>query len=148
MPDIIDQAVQLGVSHISPLISVHTNNREFNLERYKKIAKEALEQSNRCDSVEILPPMPLEAFVSQAFELILFANETEKEKNLLNIQTWPEKLALLIGPEGGFSQSEIAYLSSNARSISLGENILKAPTACTALLSQISLLRSNTSRLN
>jgi len=141
MPDIIDQAVQLGVTHITPLISAHTNNREFNLERYKKIAKEALEQSNRLDLAQVLPPMSLENFIAQEFDLIIFANEREKENNLLSVKTWPKKLALLVGPEGGFSESEIAYLSTKACSITLNKNILKVTAACVALLAQISLLR-------
>ena len=141
MPDIIDQAVQLGATCITPIISARTNNREFNLQRYKKIAKEGLEQSDRCDFVEILPPASLEDFASQEFELIVFANETEKENNLLSIKQWPEKLALIVGPEGGFEESEIAYLKTKAFSVTLNKNILKVQTACSALLAQICLLR-------
>jgi RsmE family RNA methyltransferase len=59
----------------------------------------------------------------------------------LSVKTWPKKLALLVGPEGGFSDSEIDYLTSKACSVTLNENILKVPTACAALLAQISLLR-------
>jgi 16S rRNA (uracil1498-N3)-methyltransferase len=143
MSDIIDKAVQLGATHITPIISTYTQNREFNLERYSKIAKEAAEQSDRCDMPIIHVPESLENFLKNSFDLILFANETENQKNILDIKKWPEKIALLVGPEGGFSAEEIAKLNlcNNIFSVTLSHNILRSETAVISLLAQISLLR-------
>jgi 16S rRNA (uracil1498-N3)-methyltransferase len=142
MSDIIDKAVQLGVTHITPIISTYTQNREFNIERYSKIIKEAAEQSNRCDMPQIFLPQKLDDFLQQEFDLMMFANETQEHVTVLNIQKWPEKVALLIGPEGGFSDLEIQKLSDIAHSITLGPSILRSETAVIALLAQMSLVRN------
>ena len=144
MPEIISQAVQLGVTSISPIISQYTNITQFNFQRYNHIAKEAIEQSGRCDKVIIQTPTTLNNFVDLKFDLLIWADEQQKEQKLANIKTWPQNLALLVGPEGGWSQLERNFLQQQQRvvSISFSQNILRTETACSAALAQIALMRS------
>jgi 16S rRNA (uracil1498-N3)-methyltransferase len=143
MSEIFDKGTQLGVTHFLPIISSYTQNKEFNLGRYQKIIKEATEQCGRCDMPILEEPQSLEHFLQRQFDLLIFANETEEEKNVLNIEKWPKNIALLVGPEGGFSSDEIEMIQKtrNTFSITLSKNILRSETAVIALLSQIQLLR-------
>lgn len=75
---------------------------------------------------------------------MLYANEHEKEENsILKLNKDITNISIVIGPEGGFTNDEIALLASykNAYSISLGKNILRAETAAIAALAQVNLVR-------
>jgi 16S rRNA (uracil1498-N3)-methyltransferase len=145
MAQIIDAATQLGATCITPIISQYVNNKEFNPERYRRIAIEATEQSGRCAPPEILPPIPLTEFVAQEFDLILFADEGQLRQNLNHFTQQlksSNKIAAIVGPEGGFAPQEQEALRAKAISICLGEYILRAEVACTSLLSQIGIMRT------
>ncbi len=75
---------------------------------------------------------------------MLYANEHEKEENsILKLNKDITDISIVIGPEGGFTNDEIALLASynNTHSISLGKNILRAETAAVAALAQIRLVK-------
>jgi 16S rRNA (uracil1498-N3)-methyltransferase len=75
--------------------------------------------------------------------MLIFANETEKAKDLTSINTWLDKVFILVGPEGGFSNLEIQEINAleQACSVSLGPYRLRSELAAVALLSQILLFR-------
>ncbi len=141
MSDVIDQATQLGVSCITPIISAYTQNKEVNIDRYQRIAIEATEQSGRCSVPLINSPQKIDDFLNESFDLLVFANESEELNRVSDIKIWPDKLGVLVGPEGGFSELEINKVNkvNNCYSVSLGKNILRSETAVIAILSQISL---------
>ena len=143
MSQVIDQAVQLGVTHIHPIISDKTKVHNFNVSRYEKIIIEATEQSDRMDLAQISLIGNLKTFLDNKFELVIFADISQDKNTVLNIETFPQNLACIVGPEGGFSQQEQDYINSfdNVFSVSLGKNTLRAETATITLISQISLLR-------
>ena len=62
---------------------------------------------------------------------IIFCNEYEQKISFKDLKNIEGKIALLTGPEGGFSTEEVAFITKqpNVISISLGNNILRAETA-------------------
>jgi len=143
LPEMINQATQLGATHITLLQTSYSQNHSLNIHRYQKIATEAIEQCGRFDLPDISGPITLDEFLKLDLDLLVFANEKETSSKLLNIQNWPKKVGLLIGPEGGFSLEEAQKIQKlpHAVSVKLSDNILRAETAASSLLAQIILLR-------
>ena len=144
---IVQKCTELGVHKIIPALSERSIPKAEKQERWQKIAKEAAEQSGRSTIPEISPLTKFEEVLKtkDQFDLALIPWELEKENALKNILTTgrPEdrktgRLLILIGPEGGFSRSEIELAkSAGFIPISLGPRILRAETAGMAILSMI-----------
>ncbi len=141
---IIMKATELGVSHIAPILTARTQVREINLQRCESIAIEAAEQSERLTVPKILEPQLLADMVKTgpAGQLPLICAEFGEA---LPIQECLKKLsehsyssiAIVTGPEGGFSVEELNLLCGmpHAVAIRLGPRILRADTAAIAALS-------------
>lgn len=134
---ICDMATQMGVTKIIPIISERVQRREVNEERIKKIIMEAARQSERFDIPEFISPIDLSDIKDTKCKKVFFANETE-ENNLVRHADYND-VGALIGPEGGFTESEIEFLNSLdfVYSVSLGQNVLRAETAAITLLSKV-----------
>ena len=131
--DLINMATQLGVKKLVPVITEHTTAQHINWERMKKIATEAAEQSNRNSVPEITTPIK---FSDIDLSKIAFADEraahgaTRESHTKIN--------SILVGPEGGFSDSEFATLdAADAVGISLGTTILRAELAAAIAITKI-----------
>lgn len=131
--DLINMATQMGVARFLPVITERTVAHHINWERMRKIATESAEQSNRNSVPEILQPVK---FSDLDLSDVVFADERAAYgKEMLN-NTDTKKI--LIGPEGGFSDSEFSALdSAGAHGISLGKTILRAETAAIVALGKI-----------
>lgn len=146
MMQIIDIATQLGVTEIKPIISSRTQIRTINEDRYRKCLIESSEQSERLSIPALSSPVNLEHFLRHnEFDKIFYANEMERNNHRLTEESveGASKIAVVIGPEGGFTDEEVVLMAkfTNAYSISLGPNVLRAETAAAALLAQIQLMR-------
>ncbi len=132
--DIINMATQMGVAAFLPVITDRTTAHHINWGRMKKIATEASEQSNR-NSVPVI--LPAVKFSELALSDIVFADERAAYGNVTSDAAAGAK-SILIGPEGGFSDSEFAALdAAGARGISLGRTILRAEVAAIIAISKI-----------
>lgn len=138
---VVEKATELGVKHICPVTTRFTSVHRTNTARLNAIAVEAAEQCERMDvpKVEDLSELSqyLERWNNQ--RTLVYADESGAGSNTL-AQTLPRgPLALLIGPEGGFSKEEFALLRELpfAKAISLGPRILRADTAAITALSVI-----------
>lgn len=134
---VIEKATELGAAKIVPVITAFTNAEHVNLERLKSIAVEAAEQSERLSVPEITPPVDLtDVMASWDPKRSLLVCAESGDASPIVSATAAAPAAILIGPEGGFSQDELAYLRGKpfARFISLGPRILRADTAATAML--------------
>ena len=139
----IQKATELGVSKIFPCLTEYTNIRKINLKNLKDNAIESAEQCERLDIPHIEKLYNLEEILSNwpTNRKLIFCDE-KLEKNELILKTLAPlndsryKFAVLIGPEGGFSESEKKLIKSNRSvvSISLGKRILRADTAITVAL--------------
>ena len=147
MEYVIQKAVELGVSKIAPFISknvvVKVEGKDINKksDRWNKIALEAVKQCGRSDIVSVdnvINFNEMKEALSE-YDRVILAYENEKEplKNILRSLNKKEKIAIIIGAEGGFNVDEVEQIltNKNAVSVSLGSRILRAETASLNLLS-------------
>jgi len=147
MDYVVQKAVELGVKNIIPAITKNTivkldeKDEVKKVERLNKIAKEAVEQCGRADSVSVESVNELSKIDWTLYDAVLVCHEKSDVslKDTLNSIKDKKKLAVVIGPEGGLEDIEVNKIlqSSNAKDISLGERILRAETASLNILSII-----------
>jgi 16S rRNA (uracil1498-N3)-methyltransferase len=140
---VIAKSVELGVSEIRLVTTERTNADHTRIDRLEAIATEAAEQTGRLDVPRILAPAPLTRVLdAQPGEgRLIFCDEAGDAPPLLGILGGQVAgpLAVLIGPEGGFSASERAGLRSRSGviAVSLGPRILRADTAALSALTLV-----------
>jgi len=133
---IVEKAVELGVARILPVVTDFTNEKA----RQDKLQAHAVEAAEQCGGTYV-PDVAEVTKLSAVLDCwgdrrILFCDEglVGTAANLASLTPGP--WAVLIGPEGGFSDSERARLHAmpQAQAISLGPRILRADTAAVAAL--------------
>lgn len=143
---VVQKAVELGVTGIVPLALTHSvvqlsgERAEKRVERWRKIAVGAAKQSKR-DKVPFVADIQNLATVMQGdYDLILLAYEGETKVSLKAAlqNSTAKKILLIIGPEGGMSESEVELaVKKGAKTVSLGRRILRSETAGMVALSCI-----------
>ena len=148
---IIQKAVELGVKEIIPVqmercvAKIEGNKVKAKTERYQAIAESAAKQCKRAFIPNVLQPVSLKTALEKAKDLDLFLVPYENEqgiKSTINALAKIKKgfkVGVLIGPEGGFSDNEIALAKTVGESISLGKRILRTETASITALSMLML---------
>ncbi len=146
MLEAIKAAVQLGTSQIIPIVSERTQYKKIAKDRVEKCIIQATEQSERFLPTKLLPVMNLSDFcINNNFNQIIAAIESENiDNNISNINKIESNTAILIGPEGGFSDAEINTIKSskNMTTISLGNSVLRSEIAAIAAISYVSTTRT------
>ena len=146
MEYMVQKAVEMGVCTLQPVLTDYTQLRKVNLERMKAHALEAAEQCGVLNIPAIHEPKSLKDLISVLPQdrRFLFCDEGEESQNPLPALAAlegqePSKLAVLIGPEGGFSAEERALLRGqpNITPIPLGPRVLRADTAAVAALALV-----------
>ncbi len=137
---IIEKATELGVKKIIPVITRHTITDRVRTERFAAQAAEAAEQSRRLDVPQIGEAIRLETLLSgwEPDRRLFFMDESGRGLPARQaFAAYRGASAVLVGPEGGFSDEELADLRSKpfAVAVSLGPLILRAETAVAASLS-------------
>ncbi len=139
----VQKAVEMGVGRLCPILTAFTQVSRVNLERMRANAVEAAEQCGILAIPPVDPPRKL-ADVLADWDLarrLVFCDESAPVANpaeaLATVARGPA--ALLIGPEGGFSESERADLLARpyVTALSLGPRILRADTAAVAALALV-----------
>jgi 16S rRNA (uracil1498-N3)-methyltransferase len=137
----IEKCTELGVAKIVPMIARRTDAHlaaasAKRVERWRKIALQAAEQSRRPAVAEITTPMKVQEAVKLAAALRILLNESEQEDTLrevLSARKGEGQILLAIGPEGGWAEDELQRFSNEAWiSASLGSTILRVETAAIA----------------
>jgi 16S rRNA (uracil1498-N3)-methyltransferase len=140
------KAVEMGVKRLRPVMTRRTQAGRVNIERLRANAIEAAEQCGVIWLPEILAATPIaEALVGWPGDRwLIFCDEEAPLSDPIEALTItsgdrPKALALLIGPEGGFDESERAMILRlpNVLRLSLGPRILRADTAAVAALALI-----------
>ena len=138
---IIEKCVELGVKKILPVSTDFTNLPKINKNRFKRIMISSAQQCGSTWLPELEDLNDLRK-VLQSWDperIMIFCDETlqgtQINKVLNTLNSMP--MAILIGPEGGFSKEEIELLMSQefVRRVSLGPQILRAETAVIASVS-------------
>jgi 16S rRNA (uracil1498-N3)-methyltransferase len=146
MDMIIQKTTELGVKKIIPFVSERCILKNTNkIERWRKIAKEASEQSGRNFVPEITDLTNFENLISKIDNGLLFWEKEEKPLiSLIKELDISKPIFLLIGPEGGFSEKEILNVREKGiKTASLGRRILRAETASIVSLSILNFLLQN-----
>ncbi len=167
METIVQKCAELGVHEIVPVFmdrTVVVDNGNFGkkIDRWNKVSAEAVKQCRRGIIPRVTDPVKMGELLSGSapsdvpalftdFDLVLFPYENENSvtiKDALLMATnpmhqeitgsVPEKIAVIIGPEGGFSDEEAkAIVEAGGQSVSLGKTILRTETAGMAALAMI-----------
>ena len=134
MDFVLQKATELGVTDIYPILSEHTVHPHFNEAHARLIVQEAAEQCERLTIPVIHPPLKVSQILEQlpkSCQCFYLAERTPKKNTL------PAKgnLAFFVGPEGGWSQKEIAFFEKNTlHPLHFSVGILRAETASLSIL--------------
>ena len=135
---IVEKATELGAARILPLKTAFTNPDRIRRDRLQDHAIEAAEQCGGTFVPEVTDMNHMEKFLTNwpKDRFLLFCDEG-KVGEKVEIEDLPKgKWAILLGPEGGFSNKERKHIQAmpNSFSLSLGPRILRADTAVVAVL--------------
>lgn len=139
----VQKAAEMGVARLRPVLTQHTVAERVNLERMRANAVEAAEQCGILRVPEICEPEKLEKTLGgwDDSRVLIFCDEAAEAGNPLQALDGLQggRLAVLVGPEGGFSETEQKLLRGKpfCRAISLGPRILRADTAAVAALALV-----------
>ena len=136
----VQKAVEMGAGVLQPVITQHTQVPKLGVDRIRANAIEAAEQCGVLAVPECRAPMRFERFINEwnHSRRLIFCDEGHDSNDPLVILNRLERgpLAVLIGPEGGFSEEERQNLRNLpfVTPIPLGPRILRADTAAVAAL--------------
>ena len=141
---VAEKATELGASVLQPVLTRHTIVDRVNVERLRANAVEAAEQTERLSVPEVRAPMDLGRLLDgwPAERRLLMCDETGGGPPIADALSQLDESgraapwAILIGPEGGFAEIELAAVRriGNVVSVGLGPRILRADTAALAAL--------------
>ncbi len=149
MEVIIQKSVELGINSIVPLFTkrtVVTDNGDFDKKiiRWQKISDEAVKQCKRGLIPKVTGPVTFGKMMKllSEYDLVLFLYENEDQQTIKQVlralTKTPETVAIIIGPEGGFSDEEACQLKASGASVAtLGKTILRTETAGAAAIAVI-----------
>ncbi|MGB8595577.1 MAG: RsmE family RNA methyltransferase [Candidatus Sulfotelmatobacter sp.] len=139
----IEKCTELGVSRIVPVISRRTDAHLAaasmkRVERWRRIARQAAEQSRRAAPPEIAAPIRLSDALNLPEALRVVLAESEEQtllRDVLQAYATAGGIALAVGPEGGWAEDELQlFQQAGWISASLGNTILRAETAAIAAI--------------
>jgi 16S rRNA (uracil1498-N3)-methyltransferase len=137
------KATEMGARRLRPVFTERTVASRVNLERLRANTIEAAEQCNMVTVPEVLPLEPLDAVIARwdpSRRLVVCDEAAPIADPLAALKRLPSgPLALLIGPEGGFSEAEAEGLRALGfvTAISLGPRVMRADTAAVAALALV-----------
>lgn len=143
----VQKAVEMGAGRLQPVLTQHTQASRVNTERMRANVVEAAEQCGILSIPEVLEPLNLTRWLAnlEPTRTLVFCDEAAPVADplapLRAVIDGP--LAVLIGPEGGFSDIERRQLFARAGTVvlSLGPRILRADTAAVAALALVEAAR-------
>lgn len=151
METVIEKAVELGVYEIIPVamkycvVKLDAKKEAAKVARWQKQAEAAAKQSKRSIIPKIHPVMSYKEAVEYAMQcdvrLVPYENERGMQgtREALSTIKAGTSVSVMIGPEGGFAEDEIAQVKDSMQVISLGKRILRTDTAGIAVMSMLML---------
>jgi 16S rRNA (uracil1498-N3)-methyltransferase len=142
----VEKLTELGAANIVPFVAARTDAHLAvaagkRVERWRRIVREAAEQSRRIAPPEVSDPVKLKQVVQLAADLRIVLAESEEDESLSQVLATirsNQSVAIAIGPEGGWTDAELSqFTAAGWRSASLGENILRAETAAIAAVAVV-----------
>jgi 16S rRNA (uracil1498-N3)-methyltransferase len=143
----IEKCTELGLTRLIPVVARRTDARLVaaaakRVERWRRIAHEAAQQSRRMTEPRIEAPVKLQAALDVEAQTRLLLNEEEETTGMLEaLRGVSGTVALAAGPEGGWTEEEVAaFVNSGWRSVTLGPSVLRAETAAIAALAAVAAI--------
>jgi 16S rRNA (uracil1498-N3)-methyltransferase len=153
MDEIVRDAVMLGVAAIQPIVTKRTETtvamllRASRVDRWQRVALASAKQSRRAVLPDIRMPLTIETFLGDppaALRLMLVEPAAAVDVERLSAfqgQPVPSDAALLVGPEGGWTDEEFALARAHAvRLVTLGQRTLRADAVPIAAISVLQFL--------
>ena len=119
---LVEKATELGCAVLQPVFTRHTAVERVNLDRLRANVREAAEQCERLSLPEVREPMTLERLIGQwppdrRLFLCLEAGRARPISEVLASQERCGRVAVLVGPEGGFAADERRALESTSTAL-------------------------------
>jgi 16S rRNA (uracil1498-N3)-methyltransferase len=137
----LEKLTELGISRVVPMVAQRTEEHlakaaAKRVERWRKIAREASQQARRVAPPEIAEPLVFKSAIANVEGSRIVLSESESQISLkAALSKCRPPLALAFGPEGGWSEAELALFNARGwKPASLGHTILRAETAAIAAL--------------
>lgn len=163
LENIIQKATEIGATQLMPVITDRTVAPKLNIERLQAIATEAAEQCGRLSNPTLCAPVKLSALIANwpASRSLIFCDEAGDDETaewggqdgraapaleaLVSMDRNADSLAVLTGPEGGFTLAERSLLrdAEFVTPVTLGPRILRADTAALAALVLVQAARGD-----
>lgn len=141
----LEKATEMGISEITPIICDHSERKFVKTDRFDKIIQSAMKQSLQVYLPKLNEPITFKEFLKTTPDgllLIAHCEETDK-KSLKSVLKPNENVTLLIGPEGDFSNKEIAMaLEKKYVPVSLGNTRLRTETAAIVACHSVGFVNS------
>lgn len=144
---IIQKAVELGVASITPLLTercvvrIDAHRLEKKQQQWQAIAISACEQSGRNLIPHIHPACTFEHYLQNGSAQYKWILSPEAQHSWPPLENHAAEIALLVGPEGGFSAQEISLAQDHQiQGIRLGPRILRTETAAVTALGILQML--------
>lgn len=140
---VMEKATELGVRAVYPVITDNCALKVDKQEKWQRVMYEASKQCERAKIPTCYPITTIEEVLKQDFDKVIVFAERSTEKSLKTyLRENPikkgDKILVIIGPEGGFSEREFEFFrKQNLPLITLGDLILKAETAVITALGDI-----------
>jgi 16S rRNA (uracil1498-N3)-methyltransferase len=142
----LEKATEIGIQEITPIFCDRSERKVVNKERFEKIILSAMKQSNESYLPKLNDAISFKEFIKQknkGLQLIAHCEETDK-KSLKEVLKPNENVTLLIGPEGDFSEKEIALaLENNFQPVMLGNTRLRTETAAVVACHSVVFFNEN-----
>lgn len=152
MDQTLQKCTELGASCFQPLLServevkLRADKLEKRMEHWRGVVVSACEQSGRAVVPEVRQPMEMYEWLTEKGEGVRLVLVPGAESPLSGIE-FQRAVQLVVGPEGGFSKSEIAQMHLHGvRDVSLGPRILRTETAAPAAVAVIQALAGDFTR--
>lgn len=150
LEQIIQKAVELGATAVTPFFSHNCvavpKNEEAKSRRWARIALEAAKQAGRDLVPAVATPLAFAQVLTAlpAFDAVLFCHEAVRGAPALHSRlAGARRIAIVTGPEGGFTPEEVAAAGAVCTPLGLGPRILRCETAPLAALAAVMALTGN-----
>jgi 16S rRNA (uracil1498-N3)-methyltransferase len=142
----LEKATEIGIHEITPIICERSERKVINNDRFDKIILAAMKQSNELYLPKLNPAVPFKEFIKKnndGIQLIAHCEETDK-KTLKTVLQTNQNVTIVIGPEGDFSDKEIALALENKYiAVSLGNTRLRTETAAVVACHSVVFFNEN-----
>jgi len=130
---LLEKAVEIGVSEITPIISKHTEKKKLNFERLNKIMLSALKQSKSSILPKLNNTIEVKHYIdntSSSYSNYVATCKNNQTKSIKSVLKPNLNVNILIGPEGDFSHDELIYAkNANFTPVSFSNKRLRSETA-------------------